>query len=98
MQCPFCASELNPDAVVCEKCGAIKIRQRTTAGVFVGWVGMVIALVLFMWWVPLLFLPIVGFNLNGYPWLTLIIGSVLAAGLIWYSRSTVHSRWIRRED
>jgi predicted nucleic acid-binding Zn ribbon protein len=98
MQCPFCASELKPDTVVCEQCGAIKMRQRTTLGVFVGWAGMVTGLVLLMWWVPLLFLPLVGFNLGGYPWMTLIVGTILAAGLIWYSRSTVHSRWIRRED
>lgn len=98
MQCPFCNTELKPDSVACEQCGAIRMRQRTTLGVFAGWTGMVIGLVLLMWWVPLLLLPFVGFNLSGYPWSTLIFGSILAAGLIWYSRSTAHSEWVRQED
>lgn len=98
MQCPFCAAELKPDAVACEKCGAFKVTQRTTVGVFVGWVGMVIALIWIMLWVPLLFLPFIGYDLSAYPWLTLIIGTIVAAGLLWYSRSTLHLQWIRRED
>lgn len=98
MQCPFCSTELKPDSVVCEQCGAIKMRQRTTLGVFAGWTGMVIGLVLLMWWVPLLLIPFVGLNLSGYPWITLILGSILAAGLIWYSKSTVHFKWISQED
>lgn len=98
MHCPFCASELKPEAVVCEKCGASKINRRTTVGVFVGWVGMVIAIIWIMMWIPLLFLPFIGYDLSEYPWLTLIIGTFVAAGLLWYSRSTLHSEWTRRED
>jgi len=98
MQCPFCASELKSEAVTCEKCGAIKVTQRTAAGVYIGWVGMVIALIWIMMWIPLLFLPFIGYNMREYPWLTLIVGTIVAAGLLWYSRSTMHSRWIRRED
>ena len=98
MQCPFCASELKPEAAACEKCGATKVAQRTAAGVYIGWVGMVIALIWIMLWIPLLFLPFIGYNLSEYPWLTLIIGTIVAAGLLWYSRSTLHSQWIRRED
>ena len=98
MQCPLCASELKPDAAACEKCGALKVAQRTTVGVFAGWIGMVIALIWAMLWVPLLFLPFIGYDLREYPWLTLIIGTIVAAGLLWYSRSTLRSHWIRRED
>jgi hypothetical protein len=98
MQCPFCASELKPEAVACENCGAVKSTRRTTVGVFVGWAGMVIAIIWIMLWIPLLFLPFTGYELSDYPWLTLIIGTIVAAGLLWYSRSTLHSQWIRRED
>ena len=98
MQCPFCASEISPDAVVCEKCGATRVTQRTPAGVYIGWAGMVIAIIWAMLWVPLLFLPFVGYDLSAYPWLTLIVGTIVAAALLWYSKSTVHSQWIRRED
>jgi hypothetical protein len=51
-----------------------------------------------MLWVPLLFLPFIGYDLSGYPWITLIAGTTIAAALLWYSKSTVHSQWIRRED
>lgn len=98
MQCPFCASELEPDAITCEKCGASKVTGRTTVGVFVGWVGMVIALIWIMLWIPLLFLPFIGYDLRSYPWITLIVGTIGAAALLWYSRSTLHSQWIRRDD
>jgi predicted nucleic acid-binding Zn ribbon protein len=98
MPCPFCASEIGPDAVVCENCGATMVTRRTTAGVFAGWAGMVIALIWAMLWVPLLFLPFIGYDLSGYPWITLGVGTILAAALLWYSRSTVHSKWVRRED
>jgi hypothetical protein len=95
MQCPFCASELKPDAVSCENCGAVKVNERTTVGVFAGWVGMVIGLIWIMLWVPL---PFIGYNMSEYPWITLVVGTIVALGLLWYSRSTLHSRWIRRDD
>jgi hypothetical protein len=98
MQCPFCASELKPDAITCEKCGALKVAERTTVGVFVGWVGMVIGLIWIMLLVPVLFLPFVGYDMSEYPWITLIAGAIVAAALLWYSKSTLHSRWKRPED
>jgi len=98
MQCPLCAAEINSGAVACEKCGAIKVTERTTVGVFAGWVGMVIGLIWIMLWFPLLFLPFIGYDMKEYPWVTLIIGTLVAAGLLWYSRSTLHNRWIRGED
>lgn len=98
MQCPFCASELKPDASSCENCGAFMVNQRTTLGVFVGWAGMVLTMVWAVVWIPLLFLPFFGISLNGYPWLSMIIGVFVAAGLIWYSKSTIHPKWMRREN
>jgi hypothetical protein len=59
---------------------------------------MVIALIWIMLWVPVLFLPFVGYDLSEYPWTTLVIGTIVAAVLYWYSRSTRHSKWIARED
>lgn len=98
MQCPICASELSPDAIICEKCGATRVTQRTPTGVIVGWVGMTIALLWIMLFVPLLILPFTAHGISGYPWPVLIIGGVLAAGLLQYSKSTVHAEWARREN
>jgi hypothetical protein len=98
MQCPFCTSEISPDATACDKCGATRVTQRTPAGIFAGWVGMMLALIWAMLWVLLLILPFIGYGLSGYPWIALIVGTIGAAGLLWYSKSTVHSKWIRRED
>ena len=98
MQCPICASELESGAVVCKNCGAIRVSRRTTVGVFVGWVGLVIALIWAMMWIPLLFMPFIGYDMSEYPWVTLIVGTLVAAALLWYSRSTMHDRWIRREE
>jgi hypothetical protein len=98
MQCPFCNSDLETDAVSCEKCGALKVTERTTVGVFAGWVGMVIAIIMIMAWVPVLFLPFVGYDMSEYPWLTLIVGTIIAAILLWYSKSTLHSRWKSGEE
>lgn len=98
MQCPLCSTELKPDALVCDKCGAVKVYRRTTAGVFIGWAGMMIALIWAAVFVPLLFLPFMGFSLGGYPWIILVVGLVLAPGLLWYSRSTLHALWIGRDD
>jgi hypothetical protein len=98
MQCPFCTTELKPDALACDKCGARRVFRRTTVGVFVGWVGMLMALIWAALFVPLLFLPFLGISLSGYPWITLIVGLILAPGLLWYSKSTLHSLWIRQND
>ncbi|KXS32904.1 MAG: hypothetical protein AWT59_0991 [Candidatus Gallionella acididurans] len=98
MQCSFCSTELKPDALTCDKCGAHKVYRRTTAGIFVGWVGMLIALIWAALFVPLLFLPFMGISLGGYPWAALVIGLILAPALLWYSKSTVHALWIGRDD
>lgn len=98
MQCPYCNSELEPNAAECNKCGASRVTQRTTIGVFVGWAGMVVALIWAMLWLPVTFLPFLGYNMGDYPWVTLIIGTIVAAALLWYSKSTLHSHWISRTE
>ena len=98
MQCPICATELSPDAVNCEKCGATRVTQRTPAGVIVGWLGMVTGLLWIMMAVPLLVLPFTDHGIGGYPWPVFVAGGVLAAGLLRYSKSTVHAKWAGREN
>ena len=98
MQCPFCASELGSNAIVCKQCGATKVTQRTPLGVFMAWAGMLVAILWAMLWAALMILPFTERGLNDFPWLTLIIGTLLALGLLKYSKSTIHSKWIRRED
>ena len=95
MQCPYCASELEPNAVECKKCGASNVIRRTTVGVFVGWAGMVVGIIWIMLFVPLTFLPFLGYDMGSYPWFTLIAGALVTAALLWYSKSTLHSMWIR---
>ena len=97
MQCPLCASEISSNAVVCEKCGAAQITQRTSTGVLVGWLGMVTAILWAMFAFPLLILPFTSYSLKGYPLTPLVIGAIITAGLLWYSRSTVHTKWVRRD-
>jgi len=98
MQCPICASEISNDAIECAKCGAIRVTQRTPVGVIVGWVGMTVALLSVLWGIPVLIMPFMERGLSGYDWRTLIVGILIAAGLLWYSKSTVHAKWVRREN
>jgi len=98
MQCQYCASELSPDSVVCENCGAKRVTQRTPAGVIAGWVGMTMAVVWSLVWLPLLILPFTERGISGYPWPALIIGTLITAGLLWYSKSTVHTTWVRKDN
>ena len=74
------------------------VTRRTTVGVFVGWAGMVVAIIWAMLWVPVVFLPFLGYDMKSYPWITLIIGTIIAAALLWYSKSTMQSKWIRAQD
>ncbi len=98
MQCPICASELSPDAVSCEKCGATRVTQRTPVGVIVGWVGITVTLLWILLLLPVLILPFTDHGISGYPWSALIVGAILMVGLLWYSKSTVHAKWVRREE
>ena len=95
MQCPYCASELEPNAVECKQCEATRVTRRTTVGVFVGWASMVVGIISIMLWVPVVFLPFLGYDMGSYPWITLIVGTLVAVALWWYSKSTLHSIWVR---
>ncbi|MBI3480183.1 MAG: hypothetical protein HY016_07500 [Nitrosomonadales bacterium] len=98
MQCPFCSTELSTNAHTCKQCGATKVTQRTPVGIFVAWAGMLMAILLAMLLAALMILPFTEHGLSGYPWPTLIICSIAAFGLFKYSKSTIHTKWIRRED
>ena len=98
MQCLFCASELSSDAVDCANCGATRVTQRTPAGIVVGWIGINVALICGMVWLFLFALLAFGHDVNGFPWLALILGTLSAAGLFLYSKSTMHAKWVRRGD
>jgi predicted nucleic acid-binding Zn ribbon protein len=96
MQCSICGAQLDEHAVVCEKCGALRITQRTPAGVIIGWIGMTVALLMCMMWLFLAALPFFDVNLAGFPWTTLFVGTAIATGLLWYSRTTRRITWMPR--
>jgi len=98
MQCPNCGSELEPNATECKQCGSSIILRRTTVGVFVGWLGMVAGIVWIMLFVPMTFLPFLGYNMGSFPWITLVIGAVVTVVLLRYSKKTRHPTWIRRGE
>jgi uncharacterized protein (DUF983 family) len=98
MQCPFCASEISSNAVVCASCGATRLTQRSTAGIITGWLGVVGVTLVGLLWVGLLFLPFTTHGLTGFPWVTFAVGSIIVAGLLWYSQSTKKPHWIRKQD
>jgi hypothetical protein len=58
---------------------------------------MTVALLAALWGFPILILPFTEHGLIGYDWRTLIVGTFLAVGLLWYSKSTVHAKWVRSE-
>ena len=98
MQCPLCSTEISSDAVDCAKCGATRITQRTPVGVLVGWVALTVALLWALLFIPLLILPFTEHGIKGYPWSALIVGTFIMVGLWWFSKSTVHAEWVRREE
>jgi hypothetical protein len=98
MQCPICTAEIGSNVVVCDKCGATQVTGRSTTGVIVGWLGMVMVILWFIMGIPLVILPFISYSLKGYPWVVFIAGSIMAAGLLWYSKSTIHTRWVPREN
>mgnify|MGYP005813860953 CR=1 FL=1 len=93
MKCPVCNSEIPDNSVSCDKCGAIRSTRRTPLGVVVGWVGMTVAMLWAMLWLFLFALLLVGHDVGNFPWTTLVLGTLLATGLLWYSRTTLHAEW-----
>ena len=98
MQCPICGTELDSNAVVCEKCGATRVTQRTPAGVIAGWLGMLVGILWALLATPLLILPFTEHGVVGYPWPVLVVGGILTVGLLRYSKTTVHATWVRKEN
>lgn len=72
--------------------------MRTPAGVIIGWMGMVMAILWVMLGAPLLILPFMSYSTSGYPWTAFVVCALIAAGLLWYSKSTVHNEWVHREN
>lgn len=98
MQCPICFAEIDSNAVVCDKCGATMVVQRSAAGVIAGWLGIVMAILWGIIAIPLVVFPLVSYSLQGYPWVVFIAGVILMLGLFWYSRSTTTRSWVRSEN
>lgn len=96
MQCPLCASEIDSATVACPSCGAIRVNGASPLGVMVGGVGMVITICVGCLWAALLILPLMGKGMAGFPWLALVLGTIMATGMLWFARSTRQPRWIRR--
>ncbi len=56
---------------------------------------MVAGIIWIMLFIPLTFLPFLGYDMGEYPWITLIAGALSTAALLWYSKSTLHTLWVR---
>jgi len=97
MHCPICSTEMQPDSISCEACGATRLTQRTSMGVLVGWLGLILLLLALMMAIILLALVIFGHDLTGFPWSAQISGFIIAGGMLYYSKSTLHATWVRRD-
>lgn len=98
MHCPICSIEMQSDSISCEACGATRLTQRTPLGVLVGWLGLTMLLLSLMMALFLLALFIFGHDLSGFPWAAQISSFVVAGGLLYYSKSTLHATWVRRDN
>ncbi len=98
MNCPICSAELAPDAINCPKCHAFQSIERTTLGVFSGWVGILSTVLTAMILTPVPFMLFAGVSLSGFPWILPAIGLGLAAACLGYSRSTRHAVWLPHKD
>ncbi len=74
----------------------MQIVERTPLGVVSGWLGIVSAVLTGMVLISLPVLIIAGVSLKGFPWILLIVGLVLTAGFLGYSRTTRHLVWHAR--
>ncbi|MBI3903955.1 MAG: hypothetical protein HY306_13600 [Nitrosomonadales bacterium] len=97
MQCPHCSTEVPSGEIACPSCGAFRISGASPLGVILSWVGITVGVCVSCLWSAVLVLPFIGINMAGFPWLVLAIGTVIAVGLLWYSRSTRQPRWIQRQ-
>ena len=94
MNCPFCSAALPAEALSCPACHAFQSVQRTPFGVLCGWLGALSAILTAMMLSFVPFLLFAGSGLHGFPWILPIIGTLMAAGFLGYSRSTRHRVWL----
>ncbi|MDR0481360.1 MAG: hypothetical protein LBG66_05690 [Gallionellaceae bacterium] len=93
MQCPFCHTEIDSGEVVCPSCGAMHITCASPAGVLVGWVGVTCLVCLACVWAAALMFPMLGADMQNFPWVGLVLCTAGSIGMLWYSISTRKLRW-----
>lgn len=98
MKCPICSAEIASDALTCPTCRAIQTVERTPLGVIIGWIGIVSTVLTAMIYIPLPLMIYANISLQGFPWWLPAIGTILASGTLWYSRSTKHTVWLPRTE
>jgi hypothetical protein len=98
MKCPICSAEIASDAYSCPSCRAILVVERTTLGVFAGWLGIVATVLTAMILIPIPLMIFGGVSLVGFPWWLPLVGTCIAAPSLWYSRSTRHTLWLPRTE
>lgn len=97
MKCPICSAELEPGATRCIACQAFKTIERTPMGVLTGWLGALSTILTAMILIPIPFMLALGANMHGFPWVLPIVGTILAIGFLFYSRSTRHMVWLEHK-
>jgi len=98
MKCPICSAELPHDAYSCSSCRAIRVVERTPFGVVTGWIGIVATVLTAMIFIPIPLMMWGGVSLQGFPWWLPAVGTILASGSLWYSRTTRHTVWLPRTE
>ncbi len=97
MKCPVCSAELEPGALNCPSCHAMQVVERTPLGVLSGWLGILSAVLTGMILLALPFIVIAGFSLQGFPWALPVVGLILTAAFLGYSRNTRRLVWRARK-
>jgi hypothetical protein len=97
MNCPNCSAEIEAGIIVCPSCRAIQQFERTPLGIFASGLGIIATTLTSMIIIPLPLLMFTDISLKGFPWIFAIIGTVLAVGSFWYSKSTKREVWLLRE-
>ncbi len=95
MQCPLCSNEISDKAYECTCCGATQVIRRSPAGIVIAWIAMGVGVLWGLFWLLLLLMLVTKQSLAGFPWLILVGGTALVAGLLWYSRKTKQKVWVR---
>lgn len=96
MPCSVCHSEVADDVFSCPVCGAMRITSMSPSGAVMYWVGIAVAVCTACLWTGVIALPLMGWELDGFPWTVLAVGTVLSIGLFGYARSTRQPRWVSR--